>query len=145
MPAATTFAEILAAELNCTDVPRDTGAWNRPLTTPLFVFEPLRSNFCRPGASEQQQRPVRTANVPKLSARERHALNALNELGADLTFEHLSPSTLRRAFRRLAQRYHPDRHPHATADDQQRLARAFVEATAHYRVLAAALTRSSDA
>ncbi len=66
----------------------------------------------------------------------------LNDLGADLD-DSLSPSTLRRAFRQLAHRYHPDRHPGRNAAELQQLARLFTEATEHYRVLAAALARSA--
>ena len=143
MPAAATFAEILAAELDCTEVPRDAGAWHRPLTTPLFVFEPLPRPDLRPAAGGR--RSARKVNVPILNPQERQALDALNELGADLLIDDLSSSTLRRAFRRLAHRYHPDRHPGADAAEQQRLARVFVAATAHYRLLAAALTRPDNA
>jgi len=67
---------------------------------------------------------------------------ALNALGADLG-EYLSVNTLRRAFRRLARRYHPDRHPGSGAAELHRLACLFAEATEHYRVLAAALARSA--
>jgi curved DNA-binding protein CbpA len=63
---------------------------------------------------------------------------ALNALGAGLG-EDLSATTLRRAFRRLARRYHPDRHPESSPAELEHLARLFAEATDHYRVLAAAL------
>jgi hypothetical protein len=129
VPAAATFAEILESELNFTNVPRASGAWNRPLTTPLFVFElPRPAPFTEP------------PTTPKLAlgVREMRALAALNDLGADLG-ENLSSRTLRRAFRRLARRYHPDRHPASSAAEQQRLAHLFAEATEHYRVLAAAM------
>jgi hypothetical protein len=74
----------------------------------------------------------------RLTMLEQRALAALNRLGADLD-EHLTPATLRRAFKALAHRYHPDRHPGCSADEQARLARLFADATAHYRLLAAGL------
>ena len=161
-----TFADIFEAELNCTDVPHARGAWNRPLTAPLFIFElprpavrvgsvalgrdvpppvpPLR-DFIAPAQPTPGQagRTTPCTESPAtrriaLSPRERLSLAALNALGAGLD-ERLSPSTLRRAFRRLARRYHPDRHPGSSAAEQQRLARVFVEATEHYRVLVSAL------
>jgi hypothetical protein len=165
VPAAATFAEILESELNFTNVPRASGAWNRPLTTPLFVFELPRpvvptgdvdlrrsvppftsmpgnrvahTHMPAPDCSATPFAEPRTTRKPTLSAREMRALAALNDLGADLG-EDLSPRTLRRVFRRLARRYHPDRHPASSAAEQKRLAHLFVEAIEHYRVLAAAM------
>jgi hypothetical protein len=163
---AVTFAEILESELNCTNVPHASGAWNRPLTTPLFVFElprplvsmgrvdlrspvppfnPTRGHHVahtHTPAPETHSTPFTerpTTRKVTLSLRDMRALAALNDLGADLG-EDLSPNGLRRAFRQLARRYHPDRHPGSSAAEQDRLARLFAEATVHYRVLAAALT-----
>jgi hypothetical protein len=158
VPGVVTFAEILEAELNCTNVPppasHASSAWHRPLTPPLFVFDfprPIlhvshddlrndahaRPRTQRPAAPFAEP-PPSTPNTP-LSARERRALMALNALGADVG-DDLSVGTLRRAFRRLARRYHPDRHPGSSAAELERLARLFAEATEHYRVLAVALT-----
>ena len=81
--------------------------------------------------------PVVSTGI-RLTLLERRALAALNRLGAGLD-EALSSDTLRRAFRRLAHRYHPDRHPGSSPAESARLARLFAEATAHYRVLAAAV------
>jgi hypothetical protein len=74
----------------------------------------------------------------RLTTLEARALAALNALGAGLD-DTVSPETLRRAFRRLAHRYHPDRHPGSGAVEAAHLARQFAEATAHYRLLAAGL------
>ena len=43
---------------------------------------------------------------------------------------------LRRAYRKLARRYHPDRHPASSLAERERLARLFAEATEHYRLAA---------
>ena len=132
------------------------GAWSRPLTAPLFVFDLPRSGGVAPRRDplaptyiptdeERARLRTETPQTPKisLSAREKGALVALNDLGADLG-DNLSLSTLRRAFRRLARRYHPDRHPGSSAGEQERMARVFVEATEHYRVLAAALANDVE-
>lgn len=160
MRNAATFAEMLEAELKCTDVPprmnHTSSTRNRPLTTPLFAFDfgarrvlqvcdadPRNAAHARPrtqGSAAPFTKPPSTATIP-LSASEKRAMVALNALGAYLG-DDLSVATLRRAFRELARRYHPDRHPQSSAAELERLARLFAEATAHYRVLAAALARS---
>jgi hypothetical protein len=151
---------MLEAELNCTNVPpraaHASNAWNRPLTSPLFVFDfptPVLHTFDsdrrnaahahpRPqGSAAPFTEPPPSARKTPLSAREKRSLTALNALGADLG-DDLSLGTLRRAFRRLAHRYHPDRHPGSSAAEVDRLARLFAEATEHYHVLAAPLATS---
>jgi hypothetical protein len=147
---AVTFAELLEAGLKCMNVRHASGAWNRPLTTPLFTFDlphpasvAPRRDPLPPAYTPTPEESARTRTPPiqtiRLSACERRAVAALNDLGADLG-DNLSLRTLRRAFRRLARCYHPDRHPDSSAAEQERLSRVFVEATEHYRVLAAALT-----
>jgi DnaJ-class molecular chaperone len=66
----------------------------------------------------------------------RRAIEVLNALGAHLTG---SPSRIevRRAFRTLARRYHPDRHTGRNAGDLALLARSFAAATDAYRRLIA--------
>jgi DnaJ-class molecular chaperone len=70
----------------------------------------------------------------ELTVLEHKAFDALNALGADLD-DAFTPETLRRAFRKLAHRYHPDRHSGSSAAERARLARLFAEATDHYRLL----------
>jgi hypothetical protein len=154
---------MLEAELNCTKVsPASGGAWSRPLTAPLFIFDSLHPDadprdvgsrnsasfedalaYSSPPRREPRTwaGPPATPRTP-LSPGERRALVALNALGADLGDE-LSIGALRRAFRRLARRYHPDRHPGSSVAERERLSRAFVEATEHYRVLSAAISGRS--
>ncbi len=148
-----TFADVLDAELGmCTEVPPSRGRWsNRPITPPLFIF----GSSCfdvRPAAYAPVEEPLvsRTQPVPPqltrppLTPLEQKALAALNDLGAGLG-EGVSSADLRRAFRRLAHRYHPDRHPGSLRAEQDRLSRLFAEMTEHYRLLAAALeTRATS-
>jgi len=98
---------------------------------------PIRDQ--RPAGSDTAPpfRPVATATT-RLTALEARAMAALNALGAGLD-DTVSPDTLRRAFRQLAHRYHPDRHPGSSGAETARLARLFAEATDHYRLLAAGL------
>lgn len=164
VPGTATFADLLEAELNCTNVPPASGTWDRPLTTPLFVFEqsrpiartgsvdlrsgapvfeaPRRNPFTytytppRPENDATSFQEPAPAPKVKLGLRGMRALAGLNALGAGLD-DTLTSSTLRRAFRQLAHRYHPDRHQGCSVAEQEQLARAFAEATEHYRVLVA--------
>jgi hypothetical protein len=134
---AATFAELLDAHLGCTDVPPPVarGWTGRPVTAPLFAFElPLTAKPAPAAPRPEPQRPA--APRLRLTTVEQQALDALNALGAGLDDE-LTPATLRRAFRGLAHRYHPDRHPGRSAAEHARLARLFAEVTAHYRLLSA--------
>ena len=144
MRNAATFAEILETHLGCTDVPPAPRAWSdRPRTAPLFAFEfpltPRRdTRLDRPQAAPPPPSSQPVTPVVRLTALEQRALAALNDLGAGLD-ACLTPATLRRAFRKLARRYHPDSHPGSTAAERQQMGRLFADATDHYRVLAASL------
>ena len=117
------FAEILDAELGCTNVPPAVHVWNaRPVTAPLFAFE-LPLTAARPApvpALVESPLPVH------LSAFERQTLDDAR-----------TPDALRRAYRTLARRYHPDHHQGCAVAERERLARLFAEATEHYRFLKA--------
>jgi hypothetical protein len=95
---------------------------NRPLTAPLFAFEftlqPARPAAVAPAPAET----TLPATLPRLERQ------ALDDAG--------TPDALRRAYRTLAHRYHPDRHHGRSASDREQLARLFAEATEHYRLLA---------
>jgi hypothetical protein len=139
MQGGASFADVLDAHLGCTPVPPVRPALsNRPLTSALFVFDMPVAAAARPAAAPRREpsRPAAPAIV--LTTLEQRALRALNALGADLD-ERLSLDTLRRAFRQLAHRYHPDRHPDTSAAEHERLARLFADVTGHYRLLAASL------
>jgi hypothetical protein len=70
-----------------------------------------------------------------LTDAQRAALEVLTTAGAAGLGEELTAAGLRRAYRRLALRWHPDRHPHASAADRAHLATTFAEITAAYRTL----------
>jgi hypothetical protein len=109
---------MLDANLGCTVVPPVAPrAWSsRPLTSPLFAFErPLTP--ARPVGVEPPL-PVH------LTSLERQTLEGAR-----------TPDALRRAYRTLAHRYHPDRHQGCSAAEREQLARLFAEATEHYRLL----------
>ena len=73
-----------------------------------------------------------------LTAMQWRSLDTFNRLGASLPVD-FSAGDLRSAFRLLARRYHPDRHPGATAPDRQRLAQQFTSLRTSYETLLTAL------
>jgi preprotein translocase subunit Sec63 len=75
--------------------------------------------------------------VRVLTPAEREARDALNALGARLGPD-FSERDLRSAFRQLARRYHPDRHPGCSAGTASSLSRHFADLQAAYRLLARA-------
>ena len=68
--------------------------------------------------------PVEPSLPAQLTSLERQTLDAAH-----------TPDALRRAYRALAHRYHPDRHPSSGPAERERLARLFAEATEYYRLL----------
>jgi hypothetical protein len=89
--------------------------------------EPKPRRFCVAREADDPRRP-RT-----LSAGQSMALARLNALGASLPPD-FTDRELRSAFRRLARRFHPDRHP-GDRPSQARLAQIFRECVEHYRRL----------
>lgn len=69
-----------------------------------------------------------------LNPAEESALETLIRLGASLD-RAFTARELRSAFRELAHRYHPDRHPHASDSECMRLGAAFAELTSAYGIL----------
>jgi len=65
---------------------------------------------------------------------QRLAFERLVRLGADLA-DDFTAEDLRREYRQLARRYHPDGHAHCGALERAQLARCFVDAAEDYRCL----------
>lgn len=83
-----------------------------------------------------QSRPTFVPARRVLTVAEQRALDRLLLLGARLD-DQFSADDLRREYRKLALRLHPDRHVTAPAADRATLAEAFARATASYRCLSA--------
>jgi hypothetical protein len=86
-----------------------------------------------------QQVPLRPAAPRRvLSTAQEQALAAFNELGASLGSD-FTATELRAAFRSLARRYHPDRHPGTNDTQRSHLATLFAQAHSAYKHLKIAL------
>ena len=132
------------------------GTWS-PGPRPVFLFGDLRSGFsagptrpapisgasawtpvygARPGAqsggagARAGDRPAR-----RLTAAQTGALAVLRALGADILTDDYADADLKSAFRALARRFHPDRHPGSSDGERARLARSFASACDAYRTL----------
>ena len=93
----------------------------RPLTTPL------------PRWPEAFPRPPRRPHP--LTADQQRALRCFLALGGEVA-DDFTAHELRREYRRLAHRYHPDRHLDRAPAERALLARQFADATDSYRCLA---------
>jgi DnaJ-class molecular chaperone len=77
-----------------------------------------------------------------LGSAQRHALTHLREAGASTLDDTFTLETLKQAFRTLALRYHPDRHPGCTEQERGRLAAAFAGVHEAYRTLLGVTART---
>jgi hypothetical protein len=104
------------------------------------LAETATSSLPPRSADRQHTRPDHGRSVPvpaavrDLTPAEETALHTLIKLGARID-RHFTSRQLRSAFRTLAQRYHPDRHPHAGPAERMQLGAAFAELTQAYGVL----------
>ena len=99
-----------------------------------FLFGPQCAHLTpRPSGAAIEARPRR-----RLTVGQQHALDALVRLGAKLG-PNFTAGELRSAFRTLARRYHPDRHPVASQFERVRLSRQFTDLTSNHQQLLTAL------
>ena len=133
-----------AAPATCyTKIPRPHTAHTTSRVADPFLFAAPGSRFTA-SAPKAPVRPDAARRTRTLAPSEANALTSLNRLGACLSSDY-SAHELRRAFRRLARQYHPDRHPSCGAAEQARLAHVFSVVNEHHRCLALALERERRA
>ncbi len=135
---ASSFADVLDLALGRTPAAPSTAparaARSQPFGVAPFLFgRPLTS--AKPRWPEQPDaRPRRPRH--ELNQAQQAAFNRFADLGASLGAD-FSADELRRAYRHLAQRYHPDRHVAVSAGQRAILACGFADAAASYRSLRA--------
>ena len=101
---------------------------------PIGWVDSSRLTRERDGATATVTHPCRSR---RLSATQQRALGRLQRLGALALDASFTDDQLRRAFRFLAKKLHPDRHPAASAAERARLASSFVALCESYRELTA--------
>jgi DnaJ domain len=88
-----------------------------------------------PAAPAAAPMTARLAPPRVLSASQRDAFDRLRAAGATDLDEAFTRRSLKQAFRHLALRYHPDRHPGCTDRERRRLAATFAGVHDAYRTL----------
>jgi DnaJ domain len=125
-----TFDELLNAAL-AADSSSIGGRMAAPSVTPFWFVTP----HDLPPASRAKTaaaRPPRPAR--QLTPSERRALTAMVSLGARLD-ENFTTAELRSAYRALARKYHPDRHPHSDRAEEAEWAQTFALVRDSYECL----------
>jgi len=112
------------------DWPEPSHAANRPAAHTAPCLKEPESHGATPSVSTV--RPARRRR--RLTTTQSRALDAFNRLGAGVRVD-FSLGELRSAFRMLARRYHPDRHPDASVVDRHRLAWQFTTIRNSYQTL----------
>lgn len=142
MQRGATFAEVLDGFLHTPAAaePEPPPAPTRPTPMNPFLFstayQRIPGSLPREyaGAAAPASAPRATRAARRLTPVQQRALDGFIGLGATLTSD-FTPQELRAAFCALARRYHPDRHPFASAADVTVLARTFTAITGHYELL----------
>ena len=117
-----------------------------PLTGAAYPWWPGAARFARADAGTGTPRPrpmpLPTPRVSRtLTPPQRAALDALRQAGACELSGGCSEADLKRAFRRLARRLHPDAHPWADGSAASELAAAFGRVREAYETLLGAVVR----
>lgn len=115
------------------------GLRSAEVTTATPECTPRRHRMTTPASVSTDPQFAEPKKHP-LSAREREAFRHLAALGGDLG-EAFTFDELRRAFRKLALRYHPDRHTGCGDHTRSQLAQTFAQARDAYQVLSAVFAR----
>jgi hypothetical protein len=130
VPTVQAFVFEFAASFGTT---RDLRAARFSCTYSRGFVHPAESGRTRQPDDAPRNRPNRT-----LSPQAQSALDRLNALGAGIHAD-FTPQELRHAFRTLARRYHPDRHPGSSATEKARHSRQFIQLHDAYRELQGAI------
>ena len=154
MRGASVFADVLDEKIreDCLAAATAARPYQRPPTLGYFLFssasvpagidgsararprirvEPPRA-WSGPALDRDDAPPSRPSR--RLSAAQQAALDTFLELGAAIG-PHFTQAELRSAFRELARRFHPDRHPDISVDQRVRLTKLFVRARDACRIL----------
>jgi hypothetical protein len=116
---------------------RERGPFAKTTTAAAVAEPPIERNW-EPEPVEISVRPPVPAHP--LTPEQRNAMEEMVALGAHIRPDFTAPE-LRRAFRRLARQYHPDRHPATSPEEQAHLSQIFADLTEHYRCLMTAIER----
>jgi hypothetical protein len=112
---------------------RDRGYRASPVLERAFgLFTPAPGGPARPARRPHRLTPVAQA-----------AFDELCRCGAHDLDRGFTPDELKREYRSLALRLHPDRHPEAGAAERARLSATFSRVSAAYRELLAAIARAA--
>ncbi len=154
MPRGSSFAEFLDQALTADSTPKPQmpempqmgePAQASPVREPQVVVaaDAIRAPRPKTYGVTPFAAPVRSRRRPGMTSRraarrldsgDRRALDTFRDLGADLGID-FTVEELRRAFRQLAQAYHPDRHPDAGVLEARQYSAAFSSLNASYRRL----------
>lgn len=149
MTAYSSFADALDEKLEqAPGTPSDRSAAQARVATPPLWDIPvqacrlaahIRTSWVEAGHASvaRETPPVAAPNIElprRLTKTQRRALQKLRGLGADLD-PSFSEHQLRTAFRALAKRFHPDRHPGSSPAEKERLAWTFASLREAYREL----------
>ena len=155
MAGVATFAEVLEQELAAfqsrgpasAPAPPPPPAYRPPhpflFATPQFQFRATAyGSAARTAAGSRlahRVRPLPPPTAPRpLTAIQQRAFDQLIALGADLGSD-CTARELRSAYRTLARRFHPDRHPASSETEKARLARMFADLSQNHRCFLTAL------